>query len=153
MDKKRFLKSYERAKRYETRCRLRLEEYRSRQVSAINYSGMPHGTNIHDLSDYMIGIEEIEKRITTQFGVTNKVYDIVMRALDTVTDVIEYDVLFYRYIKGMSAVSTGIKMNMSEWNVYKIEQKALSHLEVSTLDYETIDSLLAYKTLPELVPA
>ena len=154
MDKKDFLRSYERAKRYEARCKLRLEEYRARQMGvAVKYSDMPKGTDLHDLSDYMVGLEEIEKRLAMQFGVTNKVYDIVMKALSTVSDPIEYDVLFYRYIKGMTAATTGMKVCMSDWNVYKVEKKAFEHLEVTQLDYEMVESLLTYKMLPELKTA
>ena len=154
MDKKDFLKSYAKARHKERKIALMIEEYRARQMGvAVKYSDMPKGTDLHDLSDYMVGLEEIEKRLGTQLGVTNKVYDIVMKALNTLSDPIEYDVLFYRYIKGMTAATTGMKVCMSDWNVYKIEKKAFEHLEVSQLDYEMVESLLTYKTLPELKTA
>ena len=154
MDKKDFLKSYAKARHKERKIALMIEEYRARQMGvAVKYSDMPKGTDLHDLSDYMVGLEEIEKRLGTQFGVTNKVYDIVMKALSTVSDPIEYDVLFYRYIKGMTAATTGMKVCMSDWNVYKIEKKAFEHLEVTQSDYEMVESLLTYKTLPELKTA
>jgi hypothetical protein len=50
----------------------------------------------------------------------------------------------------MNTVQIAMKMNMSEWNVYKLEKKGLDELDVSDYEIETVEELLAYKTIPEL---
>lgn len=151
MDKKEFLKSYAKARHKERKIALMIEEYRSRQMGcAVKYSDMPKGTDLHDLSDYMCGLEEIENLLATQMAATSKIFDIVMKALDTVQDRDMYDVLVYRYVKCMNTVQISMKMNMTDWNIYKLEKKGIDNMEVSFFDMETVDRLLAYKTLPEM---
>ena len=151
MDKKEFLKSYAKARHKERKIALMIEEYRSRQMGvAVKYSDMPKGTDLHDLSDYMVGLEEIQDLLATQMAVTSKIFDIVMRVLDSVKDKDMYDVLVYKYVKNMNTVQIAMKMNMSDWNVYKLEKKGIDNMEVSFFDMETVDRLLAYKTIPEL---
>ena len=151
MDKKEFLKSYDKARHKERKIALMIEEYRARQMGvAVKYSDMPKDTDLHDLSDYMVKLEEIQELYATQMAVTSKIFDIVMKALDTVQDRDMYDVLVYRYVKCMNTVQISMKMNMTDWNVYKLEQKGIEKMEVSFFDMETVDRLLAYKTIPEL---
>ena len=151
MDKKEFLKSYDKARHKERKIALMIEEYRARQMGvAVKYSDMPKDTDLHDLSDYMVKLEEIQELYATQMAVTSKIFDIVMKALDTVQDRDMYDVLVYRYVKCLNTVQISMKMNMSDWNVYKLEQKGIEKMEVSFLDMETVDRLLAYKTIPDL---
>lgn len=151
MNKKEFLRAYARAKQKEIRIMMMIDEFRTRQMGcAVKYSDMPKCTDLHDLSDYMCGLEEIETMYTEQMAETSKVFDIVLKALNTVNDKDSYCVLFEKYILGKSAFEIGEELNMTDWNVYKIEKKAIEKMEVSSFDIEMVESLLTYKTIPEM---
>jgi len=122
--KKEFLKSYQKAKRDVVRLERQLEELRLNKISpSVINDGMPHGTDIGDLSNYAAQVDKIEREIITARYERINAYQRVQKCIEAVEDGREKDLLTYRYLKGESwervAVSMGYSwqhVNENKWS-------------------------------------
>ncbi len=132
-DKKKYLKSYERAVRQMERSAEKIKEMRLGQIipSADN-DGMPHAHNATDMSGYAALLDDEERRYQEAR------YECV-RLCKEITDKIEQleydsekDILLYRYIRRMSWEQIAVKMGYSWQWVHKIHAKALENFKLAT---------------------
>lgn len=130
-DKKKYLKSYERAVRQMERSAEKIKEIRLGQIipSADN-DGMPHAHNHTDMSGYAALLDDEERRYQEAR------YECV-RLCKEITDKIEQleydsekDILLYRYIRRMSWEQITVKMGYSWQWVHKIHAKALKNFKI-----------------------
>lgn len=127
--KKEFLWSYQRAKRDVARLEAQLEELHLNQLGpkAITYDGMPHGTELGDLSDYMAKYDEIEQAIIKARYWRIDAFQRVQASIEELEDDREKELLTLRYLRGMKWEEIAVKMNYSWQHTHKIHASALSH--------------------------
>lgn len=128
-----FLNGYKLALDREKRLGDKLVELRLRKASAgaIMYSDMPKGTDLHDLSDYIIQIEDLISDITEEMRETDKIQRKITDAISSLSDELEYSVLYYRYIKLLPAAKIAEKIFVSRRTVYNIHDRAIAKLAAS----------------------
>ena len=129
--KKPYLRQYQRTVRRLARIEEELAEVRAiRSGVPKDASGIRGSGGLNDLSSYAAELDRLEqalireryKRIQLYTDITERI-----RALDSQS---EQDVLFYRYLKGMSWWEIAEKMHFSERQVFRIHGKALFHVEI-----------------------
>lgn len=129
--KKECLMGYQKAKRKVARLELQLEEVKLNKIapSVIN-DGMPHSSNIKDLSDYMVKLEEISQEIiAARYGRICE-FQRIQRKIESMDDEKEKDLLTYRYIKGMKWEEICTKMKYSWRMIHYLHSDALEHFEI-----------------------
>ena len=136
-EKEEFLYFYKKAKGRERRIQENIRELRERQASAsgMQYTAMPHGTEISDLSDYIVKVENKCKKLAETMYRTDKIYDIITTTLQRQLDKEEYLVLYYIYLKEYPITRIADKLNMARPTVYLTRRKALDHLHI---EYDTV---------------
>ena len=127
--KKEFLRSYLKAKNDVARLEAQLEELRLNQLmpGSINYDGMPHGTDLRDLSDYMARYDSIEKAIIKARYWRIDAFQRVQASIEKLEDDREKELLTLRYLRGMKWEEIAVRMNYSWQHTHKIHASALSH--------------------------
>lgn len=130
--KKEFLLSYKKAKVAVGRLEEQLEELRlSKQgPSAINYGGMPHGTDISDLSVYAVKLDEIEQGLIEARYERICAFQRVQNQIETMENEQEKNLLTYRYLRGMKWENVAVKMGYSWQHIHKIHSRALKNLKI-----------------------
>ena len=129
--KKEFLKSYQKAKCDVVRLERQLEELRLNKISpSVINDGMPHGTDIGDLSNYAAQVDKIEREIITARYERIGAYQRVQRCIEAVEDGREKALLTYRYLKGESWERVAVSLGYSWQHVHKIHSLALQHLNI-----------------------
>lgn len=130
--KKEFLMSYRRARAAVGRLEEQLEELRlSKQgPSAINYSGMPHGTDISDLSIYAVKLDEIEQGLIEARYERICAFQRVQNRIEAMENEQEKNLLTYRYLRGMKWEEVAVKMKYSWQHIHKIHSRALKNLKI-----------------------
>lgn len=129
--KKEFLMSYQRAKRKIARLEEQLQELRLNKMhpSVIN-DGMPHSTEMRDLSDYASRLDEIEQEIVLSRYERIRAFQKVQRAIEEMEDEQEKDLLTYRYLRGMKWEEVAVKMGYSWQHIHKIHSQALGSFKM-----------------------
>lgn len=127
--KKEFLLSYKKAKVAVARMEEQLEELRlSKQgPAAINYGGMPHGTDISDLSDYAVKLDEIEQGLIEARYERICAFQRIQNRIEAIENEQERAVLKYRYLGLMGWNKIATKMQRSYRQTLRIHGKALLH--------------------------
>lgn len=129
--KKSCLRQYQRTVRRLARIEEELAEVRAiRSGVPKDASGIRGSGGLNDLSSYAAELDRLEqalireryKRIQLYTDITERI-----RALDSQS---EQDVLFYRYLKGMSWWEIAEKMHFSDRWIYKLHGRALFHIEI-----------------------
>ena len=156
MSKEDFLQSYNDALRRERRLGEKVVELRERQRSAgaIRYTprvvtarptgtGMPHGTDISDLSDYIVKLEEQIAALIDAKSRTDAVSEAMCEVFERLPRQDEYDVLYYRYVRGWKPQKIADKLFMARRTVYRVEEAAIEHLDITDYDAKKIEKLLA----------
>lgn len=129
--KKEYLWRYRDAMRMIARIESELEELEAMKASkAINYDGLPSGSNHSDLSDYIAGIDERKRKLNAEWEKRIDLYQDIERRIEGMKSQNENDVLFYRYIKGLDWWEVAEKMGYSERHVTRIHGEALAHFEL-----------------------
>ena len=128
--KKEYLMSYQRAKRKVRRLERQLHELRLNKMgpSAINNDGMPRGSNMSDISDYVAKLDEIEREIVTVRYRRICTLLKVQRAIEAMEDEQEKDLLTYRYIDGLKWEEVAVQLGYSWQHTHKIHSRALNNL-------------------------
>lgn len=108
----------------------RLEEQRqelfiNNVCPSINYSGTPGGHVKRDLSDYIVGLSEVESKLIKLKAERFQLQREIVEKIEALEDETERAVLDYRYIRGLQWEEIAVKMNYSYRNVTRIHGRAL----------------------------
>lgn len=131
-EKKEYLKSYQKARIRERRIleeiqRLRMDE----MLPSMTYDDMPRGTNMGDMSDYIVRVEaEIEKLKAERLEKV-KLYGEIERRIKAMTDDNEQDVLRLKYLVGLSWEQVAAEMGYGSRHVHKIHTAALTNFKMA----------------------
>ncbi len=129
--KKRYLNGYRAHVRRINRIETELAELRlMRQSMSMNNDGMPHGSGQSDLSGYMAELDEQERNLIRERYERILTYKDIAKRIKRLKSENEKDVLFYRYISGLTWWEIAEKMSFSERHVTRLHGKALAHLEI-----------------------
>lgn len=131
--KKEFLQSYRRAKRKVERLERQLRELRLNKLSpsAINGDGMPHSTDIADLSDYAAKLDEIERDIISARYERICAFQRVQKAIEMMADEQEKNLLTYRYIDGVEWEIIAVEMKYTWRHTLRLHGRALENFKMS----------------------
>ncbi len=129
--KKRYLNGYRAHVRRINRIETELAELRlMRQSMSMNNDGMPHGSGQSDLSGYAAELDRQERDLEGERYERIQTYKDIAKRIKRLKSENEKDVLFYRYISGLTWWEIAEKMNYTERWVLKIHGKALAHFEI-----------------------
>ena len=135
--KKDFLKSYNKAKMKIWRLEEELEELRQNKISpSIINDGMPHASNVSDLSGYAAKVDEIERNIMRQRYLCVCTFQDVRGHIDAMTEEREKVLLTYRYLRGMKWEDICVKMDYSWKHMHRIHADALKNFSLEQDDIE-----------------
>ena len=131
--KKEFLMSYQVAKRDVIRLETQLMELKVNKLSpSCNIGdGMPHSTDIRDLSDYAAKIDEIEQDLISARYKRICLFQEVQRRIETMENEREKDLLTYRYIRGMKWEEICVVMNYKWRQIHRIHSSALANIKMA----------------------
>jgi len=126
--KKEYLREYRVHVRRVRRIEAEIMELQSMQASmSVNNDGMPHGSGQADLSGYAAKLDKLERDLIEERYKRIMTYQDIVDQIKKLKSENEKDVLFYRYIKGLSWWEIAEKMTFSERQIYRIHGKALAH--------------------------
>ena len=130
-DKKKYLKSYERAVRQMERSAEKIKEMRLGQIipSADN-DGMPHAHNPTDMSGYAALLDDEERRYQEARYECVRLCKEITDKIEQLESEDEKDVLTYRYIRRMKWENIAVKMNYSWKWIHKLHTRALENLKM-----------------------
>lgn len=130
-EKKKFLWSYRDSLRRMARIESEIEELRAMKMGAsAGGSGPGRKGWTDDLSSFAARLDELERDKEEELGKAMRAYERVMEAIESVEDEREQDVLFYKYIKGMSCLKISDKLHYSDRWVRKLHRQALERLKI-----------------------
>lgn len=130
-EKKKYLRSYKDCSRRISRIEAEIEEIRSMKINpSLRCDGMPHGNGISDLSEYASELDKLEREAYKKGVEQIKLYKEIQYNIKQLENETERDVLFWKYIKGLSWWEVASKMNYTERWVLDIHKKALEHLKI-----------------------
>lgn len=129
--KKQFLRGYRRHVKRIKRIESEINEIRSMKMyPSVNNDGMPHGSNQGDLSGYAAELQQKESELYEEGIEQVQTYNKIAHRIQLLESEDERDVLFYRYIKGMSWWEIAESMQFSERQIFRIHGKALANLKI-----------------------
>ena len=130
-EKKKFLWGYRDSVRRIRRIESEIEELRAMRMSASTGRGGGGSKGWkNDLSSYAATLDSLERELEEERNVRMREYKKVIGAIKSVEDEREQDILFYKYIKGMSCLRISDKLHYSDRWVRKLHGQALGHLEI-----------------------
>lgn len=129
-EKKQFLWGYRDSLRRIERIKAEMEELRAMKTSMASGGGAGRKGYKNDLSGRMAKLDSLEEDKEKELHRMMQVYERVEKAINSLEDTQERDVLFYRYIKGLDWQKIARKMAYSERWVYMVHGKALAHLKI-----------------------
>ena len=130
--KKQYLRGYRKHERKIKRITAEIEEIRNMKMHpSLNCDGMPHGSGQSDLSVYASELDNLERKLHEEGIARVREYKEIQSRINQLEDENERDVLFYRYIKGMSWWEVAKALDYSERRVYEIHGDALKKLNIT----------------------
>lgn len=130
-EKKQFLWGYRDSLRRIERIKAEMEELRAMKTSMASGGGAGRKGWKNDLSGRMARLDELENDRQKELEALMRAHERIETVINSLEDTREQDVLFYRYIKGLSWQEIAKKMHYSESWVQKAHGRALAHLEFS----------------------
>lgn len=128
--KKDYLNGYRDAKRREKRILDQIQRLRSdKMFPAMQYDDMPHGTDISDLSDYAVKLDELMTDLKQERLEAITRYTEIYRQVKKVRDEREQEVLTYRYLQMERWEDICRIMRLSWMHTHRIHSKALENLK------------------------
>lgn len=126
---KKLLESYKPAFMRMMRAKESIEMYRAQMLRSPSLSGMPHGSDITDLSDYLA---ELEKRIEQSERIAESEGEKMRKVKNAIEQLVGLDntIMSYRYIDFMSFTDIAIKLEMTSNAVYLRHKKALERIRL-----------------------
>ena len=131
--KKQFLMSYLQAKRDVERIELQLAELRLNKLtpSMAPDDGMPHASDISDLSDYAARVDELERKLLRRRYNRIRAFKKVQAAIERMESEQEKDLLTYRYLKGYSWEKIAVEMGYTYRHTIRLHGEALKTFKMS----------------------
>ena len=131
--KKEYLNGYIKAKRKEQRILDQIQQLRmDKMFPGIQYSDMPGGSNMSDLSDFVVKMEELMQELRQERLEAVNEYTKIYRDISLVEDEREQEVLTYRYLEGNCwEVICGL-MELSWKQTHRIHAQALENFKKSS---------------------
>lgn len=129
--KKSYLRGYRMHGKRIKRIEAEINEIRNMKMyPSMNNDGMPHGSSQGDLSGYAAELQEKEENLYEEGVAQVKAYKDISWKIQQIDNEDERDVLFYRYIKGMSWWEIAEHMQFSERQIFRIHGSALSNFSI-----------------------
>lgn len=131
--KKEYLWSYQRAKRDVARLEAQLEELRLNQLypGSIDNDGMPHGTDMRDLSDYMAKYDEIYTAIIKARYRRLEAFQRVQASIEEMDDDKEKELLTLRYLRGYGWEKIAVELGYTYRHTIRLHGAALQNFKMS----------------------
>lgn len=129
--KKEYLKSYIPLKNRTKRLEEEIAELRlSKMCPRIVNDGMPHGTDISDLSNYAAAFDRLERELVKARYDRITRYTEIFRKIEMMEDETEKDLLTLKYLRGMHWEEICVELSY-EWTwVHKLHRDALQHFQL-----------------------
>ena len=128
--KKEYLNGYTKAKRKEQRILDQIQQLRmDKMFPGIQYSDMPGGSNMSDLSDFVVKMEELMQEIRQERLEAVNEYTKIYRDIRLVEDEREQEILTYRYLEGRRWEDICGLMDLSWKHVHRIHSKSLENFK------------------------
>lgn len=128
-EKKQFLWGYRDSLRRIERIKAEMDELRVMRTNMASGGGAGRKGYKNDLSGRMARLDELEKNKQKELDALAQVYERIETAINSLEDTREQDVLFYRYIKGLTFGEIAERILYSESWVHVIHSRALAHLK------------------------
>lgn len=130
-EKKQFLWGYRDSLRRIERIKAEMEELRAMKAN-LSAGGGDAGRKgwKNDLSGRMARLDDLEKDRQKELEALTQAHERIETAINGLEDTREQDVLFYRYIKGLSWSEIGERIGYDERHARRIHGWALSHLQI-----------------------
>lgn len=130
-EKKQFLWGYRDSLRRIERIKAEMEELRAMKAN-LSAGGGGAGRKgwKNDLSGRMARLDSLEEDKEKELCHMMQVYERVEKAINSLENEQERDVLFYRYIKGLTWLEIAEQMGYTERQAHRFHGKALAHLDL-----------------------
>lgn len=129
--KKQNLKRLKRLRKQIEWCNDAIEDACSNISMTQKITDMPNGSGVKkDLSDYIIKMQEKTEKMFSEKIALESECDIVLEAINNLTNIQEREVLLLRYDKGMSWENICDKMKYEERSIFKIHTRALNNFKI-----------------------
>ena len=133
--KKEYLKSYIPKQKAAKRIEEEIEQLRlDKMFPSITYDDMPHGSNMSDLSDYMVRLDELISKLIKARYERIDTYSKIFADIEKMEDEKEKELLTYRYLRGYSWEKVCIVMNYSWKQIHRIHAEALRKFKMTLND-------------------
>ncbi|MCM1220620.1 MAG: DUF1492 domain-containing protein [Lachnospiraceae bacterium] len=130
-NKKKYLQGYRASVRRIGRIKAEIDEIRELKTSiSSSASGGYRRSWKGDLSGYAAKLDGMQRQLEAERQARIRLHDEITRAINSVPDSQEQDVLFYRYISGLRWWEIAERMQCSERWVLKLHGDALEHLKI-----------------------
>lgn len=135
--KKEYLRSYIPLVKAAKRLEEELEELRlSTMLPSTNNDGLPGSSDKKDLSDYIVKVDKLMRKIIRTRYKRIEAYSKIFRDVERLDNEKERAVLTYRYLRGYSWEKICIEMNYSWKQVHRIHSNALANFKTEEDDIE-----------------
>lgn len=130
-EKKKFLWRYRDSVRRLERISAEIDEIREMRMGISAGAGVTDRKGWkNDLSGYAAKLDGLERELNEERKARINIYKEVRDAIKGLDDEREQDVLFYRYIKGLSFLEIGEKIRCSETWTHVIHGRALEKIKI-----------------------
>ena len=130
-EKKKFLWRYRDSVRRLERISAEIEEIRAMQMGVSAGTGRVGRKGWkNDLSEYASKLDSLKRELNDEWKARINTYKEIRNIIGSIEDEREQDVLFYKYIKGLSFWKIGEKMEFSETWARVIHGRALENLKI-----------------------
>ena len=132
-EKKEYLSGYMKAKRKEQRILDKIQQLRmDKMFPGIRYSDMPGGSNMSDLSDFAVKMEELMQELKSQMEECAAIRREIIQKIECLSDETEKLILRLRYIqlKSWEEIQNRTEVSCLR-RVFRIHGRALNHFNVS----------------------
>lgn len=129
-EKKRKLQEYAFLLAHQKNLELELEELRQKYASAsVNIGdGMPHSHNASDLSDYVVKLEKLMKKLTKSKVECVKAREAIESAITSLTDPRERTLMYLRYVRCLQWDDVALELKYEIRQIFRIHGTALKHI-------------------------
>ena len=125
---KQYLNSCLSAKREVEQLETDIAYFRAEKMSVRHtLDGMPRGSDHKDLSEYIVKLEELEKKLLRARYKRVAIYTQIFDQIEKMEDDMERELLTYRYLKGHTWEKVADEMYLSYGYCHKVHNKALEH--------------------------
>jgi DNA-directed RNA polymerase specialized sigma subunit len=105
-----------------------IEQFRQAKMNPCAIiDNMPHRNKRHDLSDYMVALDELINKLIKARYERIKVYMDIFNRIELLEDETEKELLKFRYLKGMQWDHICIELGFEWAQIHRIHRRALEH--------------------------